>query len=134
MIIVAVAAPNLFLDPGLYSAFLEAVAFTVVVSLTRLNHLFTRRSSTILLVCYPIYIISSVIFLRTFFEVHELRHSTSKLGLVYRNLSVVQTAIVFVAWMLECVCQEVDSAVDGLPEVEKCINESPYLTANLYNR
>ena len=132
MIIVAISAvPTPFVDPALYASFLEAIAFMVVVPLTYLNHLFTRRSSTILLSCYPIYVISSVVFLRTLFQVHGSRHSTSTFGLVYRNLSVVQTAVVFLAWILECVGQEVD---DESLKVEKSVNESPYLTANLYSR
>ncbi|KAF8340537.1 metal resistance protein YCF1 [Cantharellus anzutake] len=133
MIVAVVASPSPLVDPALYTSILEVIAFTVVVSLTYLNHRFTRRSSTTLLVCYPIYFVASFIYLRTLFEVHALRHSASKLGLVYRNLALTQTIFVFAAWILECVGPEMDDAVE-LTKAKNGVKESPYLTANFYSR
>ena len=108
------------------------LALVIAPPLTRLNHLYTRRSSTTLLVFYPLYFVAQLISLRTSSEL--LHEDNGKLAVAKIALDIAGTSILFVVWMLECVGPEVDDTVDGFVNVDEKVKESPYVTANFYDR
>ena len=122
---------NALKNVTVYSAILQVFAFSVALTLTRLNHLHTRRSSTILLFFYPIYLAASLISVRTSFG---LLGRGEKLGLSSFAVGTAHGGLVLLAWIMECFGPEIDDTVDGFVKVEASVKESPYETANLYSR
>ncbi|KAF8317395.1 hypothetical protein DL93DRAFT_2125118 [Clavulina sp. PMI_390] len=120
------------LDLKLIADGLTIIAFVVAAWLTRVNHLYTRRSSTILLVFYPLFFGAQLTAIRT--SAAFLSHSTRGIRVAEFALSIALTALTFVVWMLECVGPEMDEMVDGFVNVEEKVKESPYVTANIYSR
>lgn len=108
------------------------LALSITPALTRLNHLYTRRSSTTLLVFYPLYFIAQVLSLRTFSAL--IRKDGEKLAVAKIALEIARASILFTAWMLECFGPEMDEMVDGFVNVDEKVKESPYVTANFYDR
>lgn len=119
-------------DHALWAAIFKVVGLSVAVPLTFLNHLHTRRSSTILLVFYPLYTIASIVSLRTSYWV--LRDHGGRLFTAQLAVSITRAALLVLTWMIECFKPEVDELVDGYVPIGDPVNESPYATANLYSR
>lgn len=125
--IVSPAPPK---DAQIYSGLVTVITLGIATALTRLNHLHTRRSSTILLSFYPLYFIAKLVALRTSYALLD----SDKLAVAEIAVSIAHISLLFVVWMLECVGPEVDDMVDGFVNVDEKVKESPYMTANLYSR
>jgi ATP-binding cassette subfamily C (CFTR/MRP) protein 1 len=124
LVLSAVQAQNPIVSAPVISALVGAVAPLLVGLLTHLNHTRTRRSSTILLTLWPLYLIERVIGLRTQVLIGHAH-------LASFALDCALLAVGLVSWTLECFCPDrvkVDS--DAEPE-EK---ELPYERANIYSR
>lgn len=103
---------------------LEPVAIISSISLTYLNHTRQRRSSTVLLLFWPLYTISVAIWLRT-------RHAV-ELGIFF-PLVVGKAAVIglgLLAFGLECMGPEY-GAEQQLGD--KLDIENPILTANIFS-
>lgn len=118
-------------DVQIYSGLFTILAFGIAFKLTRVNHLQTRRSSTVLLTFYPLYSLAQLTSLRTSYYIHK---SDGKLGAAKIAVIIVHILLVFIVWMLECVGPEMDEMVDGFVNVDQKVKESPFLTANFYSR
>lgn len=81
------------------------LALTIAHTLTRLNHLYTRRSSTTLLVFYPSYFVAQLLSLRTSYAL--LRGNDGKLAVAKIALDIAHVSILLIVWMLECIGPEV---------------------------
>ncbi|KAG8790592.1 hypothetical protein FRC12_011475, partial [Ceratobasidium sp. 428] len=100
------------------------VASIFVSFLTYLNHTRTRRSSTILLTFWPIYILEQAVLLRT----HVLIGRTHNVGFV---LDCLLIGVGFVSWVFECFCPD---RTKQDPDAEPEEKELPYERANVYSR
>lgn len=132
LVLAAIISPAATKDVNVFSAAFTVLALTIAPTLTRLNHLYTRRSSTTLLVFYPFYFVAQLISLRTSYTL--LRGNDGKLAVAKIALDIARVSILFIVWMLECIGPEVDDTVDGFVNVDEKVKESPYVTANLYDR
>lgn len=123
-----------------YASLLQTLAFLLVAPLlTRLNHLHTRRSSTILLGFYPLYLAAALVGVRTSFALWRTPIGSGggekKLGTAIFAVGIAHAGTVFVSWILECFGPERDDEVEGgYVTVKKNVKESPYVTANIYSR
>lgn len=102
------------------SYILEALAFVVASILTELNHTRTRRSSTIILLFWPLYLAALAIWIRTSIS---LSPSSITPEVVLRSTVGLLGLLDFV---LECACPEI-----GLDESE--VSENPILRANVFS-
>jgi ATP-binding cassette subfamily C (CFTR/MRP) protein 1 len=93
--------------------------------LTRSNHLKTRRSSSILLLFWPIYTLFTAIWTRTVVSSDQQPHDNVKLGLRWLY---VGTGLIF--FVIECLGSE---SYSELPS-EHGRQESPFVTANIFQR
>jgi ATP-binding cassette subfamily C (CFTR/MRP) protein 1 len=132
LILVAIASPAPTRDVDVYAAAFTVLALVITPTLTRLNHLYTRCSSTTLLVFYPLYFVAQLISLRTFSAL--LRKDDRRIAVAKIALEIARTSILFIVWMLECIGPEMDEMVDGFVNVDEKVKESPYVTANFYDR
>lgn len=96
---------------------LEPICLSIAPFLTRVNHIRTRRSSTILLLFWPLYVVVLLLWTRTMHDMDEwlpvpvaLRSTAALSGLL--------------AFALECVGPEVGSTAD---------RENPVITANVFS-
>lgn len=119
-------------DVDVYSVAFTVLALAIAPTLTRLNHLYTRRASTTLLVFYPLYFVAQLISLRT--SLTLLSNENGKIAVAKVSLDIACVLILFIVWMLECVGPEMDEVVDGFVHVDEKVKESPYVTANFYDR
>lgn len=129
----ALTIPSPFHDARFYTSTLSVVALALAIPLTRLNHLHTRRSSTALLVFYPLYLAAQLATLRTSLA---LLHGFGKEMVVVAGmcLTIAHASVLVVIWIIECFGPEMDETVDGFVNVETNGKESPYATANFYSR
>ena len=104
------------------SYFLETTAFASILIYTYFNHTRTRRSSTVLLLFWPLYIGAIAIWCRTFAAANVQPDITL---LVLRLTSV---GLGSVSYLLECMGSEI-----GLLQSNKVYKENPVLTANIYS-
>ncbi|KAG8686981.1 hypothetical protein FRC09_013809, partial [Ceratobasidium sp. 395] len=102
----------------------SVVAFVFLGLLTYLNHTRTRRSSTILLTFWPVYVLLQLASLRTYISIYPPRGQVFALRCALLGASVV-------SWALECLCPD-QAARD--PDAEPEDKESPYEYANVYSR
>lgn len=111
---------NPFIDESTYVNALQVLAFPMAALFTRSNHTRTRRSSTLLLVVWPLYILAQLISLRTFLETNR---NVSDLRFI---LVAVLTGMVTVVFSLE---------LKGPERAEDLEDRaSPYIVANFYSR
>ncbi|CAK5273937.1 unnamed protein product [Mycena citricolor] len=101
---------------------LEPVAFLSAVALTYFNHTRNRKSSTVLLIFWPVYLIVLAVWVRSVINTDFARYRT--LLLLKGSVAVA----VLGAFTLECIGPET-----GLPEDENTRYEHPILTANVYS-
>jgi hypothetical protein len=123
LILAVILSPKPLADEAVYSATLQLITLSIAPIFTRLNHLYTRRSSTIFLVFYPLYLSAYFFVLRT--QLALLRHG-GYLHVANFSVCIGHASLTFVVWLLECVGPEAD--------VDKVVKESPYVTANIYSR
>lgn len=134
LVLAGIGSMDVLRDPTVYATLIRVISLSTTVPLTYLNHTYTRRSSTILLTFYPIYLIVSIIALRTSFTLLSERHSPTGSTAQFA-VNVVEVTVLFSAWILECFGVEVDEVVDdGYVHVGTSVKESPYATANIYSR
>ncbi|KAF8909428.1 multidrug resistance-associated ABC transporter [Gymnopilus junonius] len=105
----------------LQSYILEPFAFLAILVFTYFNHTRTKRSSTFLLVFWPIYTLISAIWTRT-----VILKDISPL-LVIVALKWASLGLGLLSYILECLGTEFESPSD------KVSKESPLLTANVYS-
>jgi hypothetical protein len=105
----------------------QAVAFLVLPVLTKREYLRTRRSSTLLLVFWPLYILFYGTWLRTSLATGWFEKHPTELG-----LSTTVASIGFVLWAIECVGPE--HVPGAYHPIGKDVNESPFQIANVYSR
>ncbi|KAG8892492.1 hypothetical protein FRB99_002688, partial [Tulasnella sp. 403] len=107
-------------DEAVYVASLRVLVFPAVALFTRSNHTKTRRSSTLLLLLWPIYICTQILGLRTYLEIHRTlaQPLPATLGAL--------TALTFVALLLECNGPERSQDLED--------RENPYVISNVYSR
>lgn len=105
----------------------QLVTFIVLPILMRRNHVRERRSSTVLLVYWPTYLVAFGIWMRTHLATGWFDRHPAELG-----LTVTVATIGFVLWMLECIGPEHEPG--AYHPIGKDINESPFRTANAYSR
>ncbi|KAJ7180495.1 multidrug resistance-associated ABC transporter [Mycena filopes] len=110
--------------PVFESHVLEPVALLGALFLTYFNHTRQRRSSSVLLIFWPVYAIALGVWARTTGLVHT--DGSYRLLLLLKG-SVVLVGLASLAF--ECVGPEI-----GLPQDEKSIHENPILTANIFSR
>lgn len=101
--------------------------FLLLVPIVRKNHLHMRRSSTLLLVFWPLYILALATWARTSHSIGWFDTHWIDLGLVS---SIV--AVGTILWILECVGPE--HGPGAYHPIGKEVNESPFQTANIYSR
>lgn len=58
----------------------------------------------------------------------------AKIAVASFAVSIAHLAILLFVWTLECFGPETDETLDGFVKVEASVKESPYATANFYNR
>ncbi|KAG9024994.1 hypothetical protein FS837_005122, partial [Tulasnella sp. UAMH 9824] len=107
-------------DESVYIAALRAAVFPAVGLLTRSNHTKTRRSSTIVLAFFPVYIVAQAQWIKTSYESNG--YTLTPLAAVISGL----IGVAFLANLLECKGPE---RAEDLEE-----KENPYVTANFYSR
>ncbi|KAG9104389.1 hypothetical protein FRC06_002943 [Ceratobasidium sp. 370] len=115
---------NRVASASVISAAVALVASVLVGLLTYLNHTRTRRSSTLLLTLWPIYLLEQAIALRT----QVLSSQT------YNVRFALDCALVgagFASWTFECFCPDRTKAD---PDAEPEEKELPYERANVYSR
>ncbi|KAI3619753.1 metal resistance protein ycf1 [Moniliophthora roreri] len=101
---------------------LEPLSLLAVILLTHFNHIRTRKSSTILLIYWPLYTIGIVIWGRT------LRSKApADLRLPFA-LKCTSCALGLVSFALECIGPDI-----GLQSKDSAHHEHPTLTANIFN-
>lgn len=121
--------PKPFADQHLYASNFQTIALLLAIPFTYYNHTRTRRSSTLLLTFWPLYVFASAIWLRT--AVTTRMHERFLFEFVAR-CCVVGFGIV--VYLLECLTPEIgDKKEEDQPD-EFNPRESPYLTANVYSR
>lgn len=98
---------------------LEPVALAATILLTYFNHTRTRRSSTILLLFWPLYLLLLGLWTRT---ILQTRLETFRHILVLKGVTV---GLGLIAFLLECAGPE--------PEGPKANEESPLVTANIFS-
>ncbi|KAG8992893.1 hypothetical protein FRB94_011203 [Tulasnella sp. JGI-2019a] len=108
-------------DQATYVGALQIGAFPAAALLTRSNHTKTRRSSTLLSLLWPLYIIAQLITLRTFYEVNDGNYKD-----IWFILTSVLTGLVAIVFVLELKGPEPEAALGD--------RESPYVVANFYSR
>ena len=114
--IVAITNEHLYLQAPYI---LEPIALFTAVVLTHYNHIHTRRSSTILLLFWPVYVVVFCIWARTFFSQFELH------GNVLFALRCSSISMGLASFVLECFSPEYGE--------EETTEESPLLTANVFS-
>lgn len=111
---------------------LEPVALLSLIPLTSLNHTRTRRSSTIVLLFWPLYTVAQLIWTWSVVEKAMLQELNTVLIIKWCTLGVGLVGLV-----LECLGPEFDkdSKVSLLGEADKkeLHVEHPLLTANVYS-
>ncbi|KAG9023908.1 hypothetical protein FS837_005575, partial [Tulasnella sp. UAMH 9824] len=107
-------------DEAVYIAALRAAVFPAVGLLTRSNHTKTRRSLTIVLGFFPVYIVAQAQWIKTSYESNG--YTLTPLAAVISGL----IGVAFLANLLECKGPE---RAEDLEE-----KENPYVTANFYSR
>ncbi|KAG9121358.1 hypothetical protein FRC07_002714, partial [Ceratobasidium sp. 392] len=100
------------------------LASILISFLTYLNHTRTRRSSTILLTFWPIYLLELAIALRTHVLIGRTRNVRFILGCVLFGAG-------FMSWVFECFCPD---RTKEDPDAEPEEKELPYERANVYSR
>lgn len=110
-----VAIPQLYI--------LEPVSLSLLPFLTALNHYRTRTSSTILLLFWPVYLASLLVWARTTLSKDVIRLT------VPLTLRAATGALGFVALLFECIGPEIGLTSDE----QKGSKESPLETANIYS-
>jgi hypothetical protein len=105
-------------------ALVTFVAYILVGLLTHLNHTRTRRSSTILLTLWPLYLVEQAVVIRTQVLLGLSREPVFGLRCALLGVGVI-------AWALECFCPD-RAKLD--PDAEPEEKELPYERANVYNR
>lgn len=108
--------------PVLESYILEPFSLASVIVYTYFNHTRTRRASTLLLLFWPLYIVATAVWGRTFLakQVHP--------DLTPFTLKLVAFVSGVISYALECVGPEI-----GLPPSDKLYRENPELIANVYS-
>jgi ATP-binding cassette, subfamily C (CFTR/MRP), member 1 len=121
LIQVALKSPLPAKDAAVYTAALQCASFILALLLTRLNHTTTRRSSTILLTFWPIFLIAKAVQLRT----HILTDSAHLTDLQFATECII-IALGCCAFTMEL------KGPQNAADLEK--GESPYGIANVYSR
>jgi hypothetical protein len=101
---------------------LEPLVLASIFVFTYYNHTRTRRSSTSLLLFWPLYIAAIATWVRTFLATNAVPDAS----LLALKLFVTFTGSI--AYGLECMGSEM-----GLPQSGKLFRENPELTANIYS-
>ena len=114
--------------PAVYISLLtQALAFLILPALTRHNDLRARRSSTLLLLFWPVYLTGYIIWARTAASINWIhRHQ-----LDFTLASIIAVLGLF-HWVLECFGPEHGKDAYHVPNRDQ--NESSYQTASVYSR
>ena len=115
-------------SPAIYISLLsQTLAFLVLPALTRHNDLRARRSSTLLLLFWPVYLTGYIIWARTAAATNWIhRHQVDFI------LASVLALFGLFHWILECFGPEHGKDATQVPHRDP--NESPFETANAYSR
>ncbi|QRV89229.1 ABC transporter transmembrane region [Ceratobasidium sp. AG-Ba] len=116
--------PNKVASAPVVSALITLISSLLVGSLTYLNHTRTRRSSTILLTLWPLFILEQAISLRTQVLIGHTRNVRFALDCAFVGAGLI-------SWTLECFCPD-RTKID--PDAEPEEKELPYERANVYSR
>ena len=115
-------------SPALFLSLLSQIcAFLILPAFTRHNDIRARRSSTLLLLFWPVYLIGYLIWARTAAATNWIHHHQVDFILA----STVALLGLF-HWVLECFGPE--HGKDASQVLNRDPNESPYETANVYSR
>jgi hypothetical protein len=125
-LVLATSARNFAAVPQSY--ILEPLAFTVTPFLTYLNHSRSRTSSSILLLFWPVYLVTLLVWGRTAFLRTDASHNA-----IFVVKSVIG-ALGAVAFVLECFGPEVGDCEEELSVDGKKVKKNPYETANIFSR
>ncbi|KAL4264103.1 ATP-binding cassette transporter C [Pleurotus pulmonarius] len=106
---------------------LEPVALLVIAIFTWFNHTRTRRSSSILLLFWPLYTATHVVWTRTLWLSGDLDHFGTLFALKWMTVGLG-----LCAFALECLGSEF--GLKQIHDAEGDFSESPLLTANIYSR
>lgn len=106
------------------NAFTGVFAYAALGALAHLNHTRTRRSSTVLLTFWPLWIIERVAALRTEVLIGNQRE-------ILFGLECAILGVGLILWALECFCPD-RTKLD--PDAEPEEKELPYERANVYSR
>ncbi|KAF8595618.1 metal resistance protein YCF1 [Ceratobasidium sp. AG-I] len=106
------------------NALVGVFAYAAFGALVYLNHTRTRRSSTILLTFWPLWIIERAIALRTEVLIGNAREASFGLGCAVLGVGLI-------SWTLECFCPD-RTKLD--PDADPEERELPYERANVYSR
>ncbi|KAF8527278.1 P-loop containing nucleoside triphosphate hydrolase protein [Gautieria morchelliformis] len=128
LVIASLSHPGRFQWP-LPTALLNILAFALTPAFTYLNHTRTRSSASVLILFWPAYILSLLIWLRSIFTANlPSKHDV--------DVWLVCAAAAFgaVSFMLELMGPELAGDADEYEEIGKVENESPIVRANIYSR
>ena len=115
-------------SPAVYLSLLtQTLAFLILPALTRHNDLRTRRSSTLLLLFWPVYLTGYLIWARTATAINW-NHRYQ----VDFTLASAIAALGLFHWVLECFGPE--HGKDASHVLNRDEHESPYETASVYSR
>ncbi|CCA66783.1 probable YCF1-Vacuolar ABC transporter responsible for vacuolar sequestration of glutathione-S-conjugates [Serendipita indica DSM 11827] len=106
---------------------LQVAAFATLPFVIHRNHLRERRSLSLFLVFWPLYLVALATWLRTAWATGWLESNVIELGLVSATATLGT-----LTWILECVGPEHERG--SYHPVSKDVNESPFETANIYSR
>ena len=105
----------------------QTLAFLLLPALTRHNDLRARRSSTLLLLFWPVYLTGYIIWARTVAATNWIhRHQVDFI------LASIVALLGLFHWILECFGPEHGKDATQVPH--RVPNESPFETANAYSR
>lgn len=115
-------------SPAVFLSLLtQTLAFLILPALTRHNDLRARRSSTLLLLFWPVYLTGYLIWARTAAATNWTHHYQADF-----TLASTVAVLGLSHWILECFGPE--HGKDASHVLHRVPNESPYETASVYSR
>ena len=139
-ILTMAVAPRIFANQETYTGLFLFVALIMAIPFTRQNHHYSRRSSSVILSFWPIYLLAVALRIHTII-LQDIR-SLSLIAKVSFGMWMAAIGFGLIAYGFECLCPE-RPGKDGYQPVgdgedndskEELFNESPMMAANMYSR